>query len=178
MSDVTKFAVLLRGVNVGGRKVSMSELKSVVEKQGFGNVSTLLQSGNVILSSDLPAVKIEPLLEKVIGEKFGYVARVFVYPMKTLQAIVKHYPFGNDPNFQHYVIFLKAIDPHDLANMPHDRSLEALEPGKGVVYWKVRKGYTIKSTFSKQLVKTAYKNRHTVRNINTLNKMIVKSSVN
>ena len=47
-----KYIALLRGVNVGGKnKVSMSILKTAFEEIGFYNVSTYINSGNVIFSS-------------------------------------------------------------------------------------------------------------------------------
>ncbi len=47
---------LLRGINVGGNvKVAMSDLRELLAEHGFGNVRTLLQSGNVVFSSDAPA---------------------------------------------------------------------------------------------------------------------------
>ena len=43
---------LLRGVNLGGnKKVPMAELRRLVEDLGFTEVSTLLNSGNVVLKA-------------------------------------------------------------------------------------------------------------------------------
>lgn len=43
---------LLRGVNVGGRKLLMAELKAAAEAEGFVKVRTLLQSGNLVFEAD------------------------------------------------------------------------------------------------------------------------------
>lgn len=44
-----KYVGLLRGINVGGNnKIKMADLKIAVEKAGYSNVATLIQSGNVI----------------------------------------------------------------------------------------------------------------------------------
>lgn len=44
-----KYIVLLRGINISGKnKISMSELKIELEKLGYSNVITYLNSGNVI----------------------------------------------------------------------------------------------------------------------------------
>jgi uncharacterized protein (DUF1697 family) len=46
-----KYAVLLRGVNVGGKsKLAMSDLRSALEAAGFDEVSTYLQSGNAVVT--------------------------------------------------------------------------------------------------------------------------------
>ncbi|HEY8589215.1 MAG TPA: DUF1697 domain-containing protein, partial [Naasia sp.] len=47
----TRYVALLRGVNVGGVKVPMAELRSLLEDAGFGRVRTLLASGNVLLDA-------------------------------------------------------------------------------------------------------------------------------
>jgi len=48
------FIVLLRGINVGGNKrIKMADLKVLFESIGFSSVQTLLQSGNVILESEI-----------------------------------------------------------------------------------------------------------------------------
>lgn len=45
-----KYAAFLRGINVGGnRKVPMEDLRKSFESLGFGDVKTLLNSGNVVL---------------------------------------------------------------------------------------------------------------------------------
>ena len=49
-----KYIALLRGINISGKnKISMSELKLELEKNKYQNVSTYLNSGNVIFESDI-----------------------------------------------------------------------------------------------------------------------------
>ena len=44
---------LLRGINVGkAKRVAMAELRALVEKLGYGDVRTLLNSGNVVFSTE------------------------------------------------------------------------------------------------------------------------------
>ena len=48
-----KYIALLRGINISGKnKVSMPLLKVAFEELGFLNVSTYINSGNVLFSSD------------------------------------------------------------------------------------------------------------------------------
>ena len=47
-----KYIALLRGINISGKnKISMSELKLELEKNKYQNVSTYLNSGNVIFAT-------------------------------------------------------------------------------------------------------------------------------
>ena len=59
------YIVLLKGINVGGhKKVPMAELRELLNKSGFEDVQTYIQSGNIILkSSEKPN-----LIEKKIHE--------------------------------------------------------------------------------------------------------------
>jgi uncharacterized protein (DUF1697 family) len=55
------FAILLRGINVGGKnKVSMVELQTCLKELGFSNISTFIASGNVIVTSDKRADDLHP----------------------------------------------------------------------------------------------------------------------
>jgi|LSQX01.3.fsa_nt_gb uncharacterized protein (DUF1697 family) len=70
INTMKRYIALLRGINVGGKnKLAMSELKARFEKLGFTDVSTHLNSGNVIFSTDIDdtehlAHKIKIMIEK------------------------------------------------------------------------------------------------------------------
>ncbi|HEU5113594.1 MAG TPA: DUF1697 domain-containing protein, partial [Acidimicrobiia bacterium] len=44
-----RVVALLRGVNVGGVKVPMGDLRSLLAREDIGEIRTHLQSGNVIV---------------------------------------------------------------------------------------------------------------------------------
>jgi uncharacterized protein (DUF1697 family) len=77
----TKYAALLRGINVGGnKKVPMADLRAMTAKLGFDDPKTLLQSGNLVFSAkSQPMAKLEALLEdatkKHIGVECSYLLR-------------------------------------------------------------------------------------------------------
>ena len=48
-----RYILLLRGINVGGKnKVSMSELKEALLNEGFIDVDSYINSGNLFFSSE------------------------------------------------------------------------------------------------------------------------------
>ena len=66
-----RHVALLRGINVGtAKRVAMADLRALVEGLGYGDVSTLLNSGNVVFTvpakaaKTSPATRIEQALEK------------------------------------------------------------------------------------------------------------------
>jgi uncharacterized protein (DUF1697 family) len=172
---MSKYVTFLRGINVGGRIIKMTDLKACFNDMGFKGVTTFLQTGNVVFEGnfdDLPQLKRQ--IETGLNKIFNYPARVQVFSLESLAKIVHKYPFdSSDDSFQHYVIFMEnyaddlAIEAIDL-----DSSTEAVQAGNLVVYWRVKKGMTLKSPFSKQLTKAKYKEFNTVRNIKTLRKII------
>jgi uncharacterized protein (DUF1697 family) len=61
------YIVLLRGINVGGKnKIPMTELKRCLEEAGCENVMTYIQSGNVILQSNLDAAGLSQKIEELL----------------------------------------------------------------------------------------------------------------
>jgi uncharacterized protein (DUF1697 family) len=166
---------LLRGINVGSRTIKMVDLKECYEQAGFSNVSTFLQSGNVVFTSRLPNPEaVQSQLEAAVSSKFNYPAKIMVLEHRALQPIIDHYPFDStDVHYQHYVIFLRpgltgalTTDGAEL-----DPKLEEVAVGDNVVYWKVEKGMTLRSHFAKVLTRPDFKEFHTVRNLNTLRKL-------
>ena len=65
---------LLKGINVGGRHlVKMADLKDLFSNLGFDEVSTLLQSGNVVFkSSSHSEPELEALLQSAFSKRFGF----------------------------------------------------------------------------------------------------------
>ena len=52
---MTRYAALLRGVNVGGITMKMADVRDALTADGFAGVTTILASGNVLLDATEPA---------------------------------------------------------------------------------------------------------------------------
>src|SRR6186997_187583 len=107
------YVVLLRGINVGGKnKISMAELKLFLEEQGFKDVVTYIQSGNVVLRSDLPAKKLSAKIEARLPKEFkldSSLIKILALPHKTFKNVVAQAPkeFGKDNSrYRYFVLFL------------------------------------------------------------------------
>ena len=88
--------VLLRGINVGKHnRVGMAPLRELLAGLGHEDVRTLLQSGNVVLTSRQTGAKLERALEKAIAGELGVEPRVVVRTVDELAAVVEHDPFGD-----------------------------------------------------------------------------------
>jgi uncharacterized protein (DUF1697 family) len=101
--------LLIRGINVGGRTVSMPVLRGTLEERGYADVRTYLQSGNVVLRSRRSAARVAADVRALIGETSGHDVAVIARSPDELADVVEHNPFlrpGAHPGRQLLVAFL------------------------------------------------------------------------
>jgi uncharacterized protein (DUF1697 family) len=77
---VTRYAALLRGINVGGHnKVAMAPLRDVLSSLGYDDVATILQSGNAVFTAPAAAkADAASRIEAAIADRFGFAVTVLV----------------------------------------------------------------------------------------------------
>lgn len=107
---------LLRGINVGGhRRVPMPALRDVVIALGHADVSTYIQSGNVLFTpaGTATATTLATQLEQAIEEAFGFRPRVAVVSNRGLASTVERnpYPHEENPKHVHAVFFSDKPGP-------------------------------------------------------------------
>jgi len=174
---VTRYAALLRGVNVGGVKLKMADVAKALSDAGFTDVKTILASGNVILTSRSGVGAVRKTAETALRETFGYDAWVLAYELSTVAEISARYPFEREVDGRHsYVTFVTDADVLDeLAALAADAGPgELIERGDGVVYWQVPKSGTLDTTIGKTMGKKRYKSSTTTRNLRTVEKVLAK----
>lgn len=95
------YIALLRGINVSGKnKIKMTELKQLFLDIGFSEITTYIQSGNVIFSSEEKNTSnIENKIITEINNKFRYSIKVLVLQKETLESVFKSNPFKNEADF-------------------------------------------------------------------------------
>jgi uncharacterized protein (DUF1697 family) len=172
---MAKYAAFLRGVNVGGVNLKMSEVASALTDAGFTEVQTILATGNILLESSAGVAAVRKKAEAALRERFGYDAWVLAYDVDTVRAVVEAYPFEREVDgYQSYVTFV--ADPavlDELAALGEKAGPdEKISRGDGVVYWQVPKGSTLDSTIGKTMGKPRYKSSTTTRNLRTLVKVL------
>lgn len=102
--------VLLRAVNVGGsRGLAMADLRALLEGAGYENVTTYIQSGNVVLDHPkVAAAKLESDIERAIEGATGHDVSVVVRSRSELAAVAKGNPFPEADTSKLHVAFLKT----------------------------------------------------------------------
>lgn len=90
MTTGTQIA-LLRGINVGrAKRVAMADLRALVESLGYGDVRTLLNSGNVVFTAPAAAKSdAAARIEQSLATRLGISSRVIVITAAELAAIVE-----------------------------------------------------------------------------------------
>ncbi len=114
---------LLRGINVLGRnKVSMAELRKVVASLGHGDVTTYIQSGNVVFTAAKPAANSTALaddLEDAVADRLAVRPAVVVLARRELAHVVRDNPFGDEDDHKllHAVFLREAPGPEGVASV-------------------------------------------------------------
>ena len=91
---MTAYVALVRAVNVGGTgKLPKEALKAMGEACGFEKVRTFINSGNLLLTSDLAESAVKKRLEDRLAAHFGKPFPAFVRNAKEMAAVVDQNPF-------------------------------------------------------------------------------------
>jgi uncharacterized protein (DUF1697 family) len=172
------YAVLLRGVNVGGKNlVPMAGLKKLLEGLGFEDVATYIASGNAVFRSPQSAAAIKARIEKALPEAFkldSAVLKVLVLSLEQLTAVVLKKPkgFGDAPAKYHSdVVFLMGLkEAQAMAVFSPKEGVDRVWRGKGVIYSQRLSALRTKSRLKLVMGAPEYKSM-TIRNWNTTVKL-------
>ena len=90
-----KYVALLRGINLAGRnRVAMKGLAEIFTTLGCTDVTTFIQSGNVIFKAPKPVLKTLPTLAKAqIAEAFGCRVPVILRSAEELDRVMAENPY-------------------------------------------------------------------------------------
>jgi uncharacterized protein (DUF1697 family) len=129
--STSRQVALLRGINVGtSKRIAMPALRAVFEELGATEVSTYLQSGNVVFSGSITAAAIEA----AVAAEFGVAPRVLVVTASDFRRVAAENPLlevGPDPS-RLFVYFVDAV-PASI-EPPEGIEPEVVRIGKHAVY--------------------------------------------
>ena len=167
-----QYVALLRGINVGGnKKIDMKELKKCFESLRFEDVSTYINSGNVLFSSEHIDV---PAIEKRLEEIFGFSIPVLVRSMEDIIHLAKSIPenWENNNEQKTDILFLyEEYDSKESINLiKTNPEIDRLLYIKWAIVWNIFKSEYSKSGMNEFIKSKLYKNM-TARNVNTVSKL-------
>ena len=176
---MSAYVVLMRGINVGGKnKIPMAELKARLEELGLEDVATYIQSGNVILRSDLDAASLE-------RDDRGHAAEALQAGQldrqgrrdrgREFRKIVLQAPegFGADSaSYRYNVLFFMDSSPAEAMQQIEAREgVDAVWQGDHAVYFRNSVADASKSRLSRIVQQPVYRSI-TIRNWNTTTKLL------
>jgi uncharacterized protein (DUF1697 family) len=174
---MARYVAFLRAINVGGHVVKMDRLRALFEELDFGNVKTVIASGNVLFDATARNVAtLERRIEAHLFAALGYEVQTFIRSPKEVESILAHDPFARSkqrtPDTRLFIGFLKAtpaaticksldgcLTPIDEFRI-HDREL----------YWSLT-GRSMDSKFSGAVLEKMLKCGTTLRNVNTVRRI-------
>lgn len=177
-----KYIVLLRGINVGGRnKLPMADLRELLRKNGYHNITTYIQSGNIILSSNNNANTINNHIKDLLHKTFNYTIAVITLTVAEINACFTNNPFldtENDGKFLH-VTFLnnapsKALIPLLNINTQANETYKIIDK---FVYLYTPDGFA-KTKFTNTQFEKKLNTEATTRNWKTVGKLVALANTN
>lgn len=153
----------------------MADLRDCFERAGFQDVSTYIQSGNVLFETTEPARSLEARIEKILERRFEVPLVVVVRSRRQLDAVVTKAPagFGTQPKrFHSDVLFLKApLTARQVMRILELRAgVDQAWPGPGVVYFQRLSAQRTRSRLSR-IVSTPEYQLMTIRSWQTTQKL-------
>lgn len=172
------YLALLRGINVGGNAlIKMAELQQVLSDAGLQNVTTYIQSGNVIFESkNKDNDALAALISQTIKQSFGLDVKTAVFSREEWRAIIKAAPdwWGVDKGWKHNMLIM--IKPFVMDKVVQaigqlKPGIELMVAGNGILYQSVSFKMFGRATTGKLASNPVYKSM-TIRNYNTATKLL------
>ena len=120
-----RYLALLGSINVGNNRLTMAELRSAFEAEGFANVETVVASGNVLFDHpERPEAGLEEKLSLMMEERFGFRSVALVRSRDALAAAIADNPFAHDgeEKFVHTHFLDGPIDDAAFARLSANRT--------------------------------------------------------
>jgi uncharacterized protein (DUF1697 family) len=90
---------LLRGINLASRnRISMPDLRKALDDAGYEDVATLVQSGNIVLTSSKPPKTLEKEISALVKEAFGVDCATVVRTRDELAGAIERNPIPEGPS--------------------------------------------------------------------------------
>jgi len=174
----SRYLALLRGINVGGSNViRMSDLRSCLEGMGLREVTTYIQSGNVLFrTGERDEARLLREIERCLSERFGLGACIVLVTPTRLERIVSEAPrgFGRSPDeLRCDVVFLrKPMTPKEAIEEVRTREgVDAAYAGSEALYFSRLVRLASRSQLARITQRPAYRYM-TIRSWNTTTKLL------
>lgn len=173
------FVVLLKGINVGANnRIKMAELKTALLKEGFQDVTTIIQSGNIILKTPLSADQTEAKFTSILKNEFTLNVPVLVITPTKIKNALEEFPFfdkSEDESKLHITFMNAKMSESEWNEKLITISLkETYQLNGDILYLYPSEGYH-KAKLNATFLANKFNVSATNRNIKTIRKILAKT---
>jgi len=176
-----RYLAFMRGLNVGGHRVSMADLRDHIASLGHSNVETFIASGNVIFDATgrKAAAALEQEIEARLQDRLGFAVATFLRTPAELTAAASALPFTAadlaTPGYTVHVGFLRDAPDAALRALlkSSETSYDAFGTGARELYWLCR-GRLSDSPVKFGVIEKSVGLGVTLRNITTVRKLVAR----
>jgi len=169
---------LLRGINVSGHNMmKMDALKSMLEKAGFKNVETYIQSGNVFVDSDEEnAASVGFKIKQEIFKEFGHDVPAVVINQEDLNACFKNNPFLKEKDMDTKKLYVAFLSNTLRSENINELKISQFKPDEAVIEGnKIFIKYAVgagKTRLDQKYIEKKLNLTATIRNWNTVTQLL------
>ena len=155
----------------------MATARAALEEVGFTDVSSFVNSGNLLFSATGGSAKHEQAIRKRLEDEFGFEVTTFVRTAAQVRALATHKPFGSIASgHTHFALLpltkLSAKDKMVVEAMTNDHD-EVVVVGRDV-HWLIRSKSTETTLGPKQWKDALPGNPTTARNMTMMSKLVTR----
>ena len=174
---MTRYALLVRGINVGGKnKVVMAELRQELTELGIEKVETYINSGNIFFTSTEPKARLVEKLETFFGTRYPFIQSFSLLSQEDYEAEVENLPawWNEDLARKDVLFYTEGLDVDQVIEKVNSLELEdeVVHFGKLGIFWgKFSEESYSKTAYHKYLLKMPFYRQITIRNAKTFDKI-------
>lgn len=130
-----RYAAFLRGINVGGTRITNEKLRAPFEALGFENVQTFRAAGNLVFDAPRTgAAKLAKRIEERLAEDLGFTRAItFIRTAAEMRALADSEPIPRRGEQKLHVLFLLRKPARKVLELATDS--DALALGAKELFW-------------------------------------------
>ena len=174
---MTRYTLLVRGINVGGKnKVVMAELRQELTELGLGKVETYINSGNIFFTSTASKDQLVEKLEDFFEVYYPFIQSFSLLNQEDYEAELKNLPawWNEDLTRKDVLFYTESLDVDQVIEKVNSLELkdEVLHFGRLGIFWgKFSEESYSKTAYHKYLLKMPFYRNITIRNAKTFDKI-------
>ena len=174
-----EYVALLRGINVGGNnKVVMSELREQIAAEGFTNVRSYINSGNLLFEAgaDAPREDVTQAVEDLLARRYDFPIRLSLLTAQDYVAELRNLPdwWHGEVARRDALFYTRGLDRGHVRERIEAMELgdEAVHFGEHAVFWgKFDEKSFLKTAYHKRLLREDFYRQVTIRSGSTVEKI-------